>query len=361
VPLPAAPIALAGCALQPPAAVCDSAPVASDCQAPLNVDADADAQAALASQQCANLSVVDDRTEPAQRLLRLEAADLSSANISIQSALPLTVELAGASLTHVWFALRGPVRLRITSSRVCEDVRVVATDGGAAQLELEQVNGGDLSVGTDTARFQGAVSIRRSTVRRVQLTADSIELESASLSDAKLTAGRLDAADATLTRIAVLAQHSLLASSTVTSASFADCSTLSAIQGVYQQTLIAGCDEALRLYGAEFTSGALDGPIVLDRARLQQVRLGLQEPVTIQAWDSEISYARFCSEANAATFGGTNTVVCAYPGSGLSCDVDVCIVPQAMFMADTPDCEAFQTQPATCALPEPERMRPPFK
>jgi hypothetical protein len=324
------------------------------------VDADADAQAALASQQCANLSVVDDRAEPALRVLRLDAAELASANITIQSALPLTVEFADASLTHVWFELRGPVTLRIVASRACEDVRVAAVDGGA-ELELEQVVAADLTVGGDAAGFRGAVSIRRSTLRRVQLTADSIELESTSLSDATLTTARLEAADATLSRIAVLAQHSLLASSTVTSASFADCSTFSAIQGVYTDTTIAGCDDQLRLYGAEFILGALDGPIVLDRAMVQQVRLGLQEPATIQAWDSAISYVRFCSESNLATFGGTDTVTCVYPGSGLSCDVDVCVVAQAMFMADTPDCAAFQAQPPSCALPQPERMRPPFQ
>jgi uncharacterized protein YjbI with pentapeptide repeats len=327
----------------------------------LNVDDDTDAQAALASQQCTNLSVVDDRTEPATRLLRLEAAELASANITIQSALPLTVELADAGLAHVWFELRGPITLRIVSSRTFQDVRVAAADGEAAELELEQVSGADLSVGGDAAGFRGAVSIRRSTLQRVQLTADSIELESTSLTGATLTTARLDAADATLQRIAVLAQRSLLASSTVTSASFADCNAFSAIQGVYKDTTIAACTEELRLYGAEFILGALDGPIVLDRAMVQQVRLGLREPATIQAWDSAISYVRLCSASTAATFGGTGSVTCVYPAAGQSCEVDVCVVAQAMFLADTPDCAAFQGEPPACALPQPERMRPPFQ
>jgi hypothetical protein len=360
VPPSAASIDLTKCALLPPLTACDAAPVdASNCQAPLNVDDDADAQEALASQQCANLSVVDDRADPATRLLHLDGADLASANIRIQSALPLTVELAEASLTHVWFELRGPVTLRILSSRLFGDVRVATTDAAAA-LELEQVNGASLAVGSDPAGFRGVVSIRRSTLRHVQLTADSIELESASLSDVTLLSARLEAADATLLRSAVRAQRSLLASCTVTSTSFTDCSTFSAIQGVYKETTLAACAEALRLYGAEFTDGALDGAIVLDRASVQQVRLGLEEPATIEAWDSELSYLRLCSEGNKATFGGGDSVTCVYPGSGLTCDVDVCTVTEAMFTADTPDCAAFQMPPA-CALPEPARMRPPLQ
>jgi hypothetical protein len=363
VPPMAAPIELAGCALVPPPAACGLPPVhagdSSDCRAPLRVDAAGAGQAALASQQCQNLSILDDRAQPAERVLRLEAASLESVNVSLQSSLPLTLELAEATLTHVWFELRGPVTLRIVSSRALSDVRVSAPAGREAAFELDQANGAELSVGTQTAPFAGALAIRRSTLRRVQLTAESIELESVALSDLALTTSRLEAADATLTRCALQARRSLLASCTVSAASFSECDTFSAIQGTFQDTRLEACSDAARLYGAKFSSGALDGALVLDHAELKHVRLGLLEPVEIAAWDVQITNARLCSAGASASVGGSSTIACVLPRAGVGCDVDVCVVPQAMLQADTPDCEPF-LEAATCAAPEPERMRPPY-
>jgi hypothetical protein len=363
VPPLAAPIELAGCALVPPPAACGLPPVHADdppdCRAPLRVDTDGAGQAALARQYCENLSILDDREEPAERVLRLEAPSLDSVNLTLQSSLPLTLELAEATLTHVWFELRGPVTLRIVSSRTLSDVRVSAPGARAAAFELDQANGAGLSVGSEAAAFAGAVAIRRSTLRRVQLTADSIELESAALTDLALSTSRLEAADATLTRCTVQARRSLLASCTVSAASFSECGTFSAIQGVFQDTRLDACSDAARLYGAKFSSSALDGELVLDHAELRQVRLGVLEPVAIAAWDAQITYARLCSEGASVSVGGSSLIACVSPRAELACDADVCIVPQAMLQGDTPDCEPFQ-EPPTCAAPEPERMRPPY-
>jgi hypothetical protein len=364
VPPLAAPIELAACAAVPPPAACRLPPVHGDdppdCRAPLHVGPDTDGQAALAGQQCANLSILDDRVQPEQRVLRFEAPSLESVNVTIQSTLPLTLELAEASLTHVWFELRGPITLRIASSRRFGDVRVSAPVGREAALELEQTNGTELSVGTEAAAFGGAVSIRRSTLQRVQLTADSIEFESAELTDLALNTPHLEAADSLLTRSAVHASRSLLASCTVVSATFADCGTFSAIQGGFEDTTLEACSDAARLYGAQFVSSVLDGAIVLDHAELRHVRLGLLEPVAIAAWDSQISYARLCSEGATASVGGTSTISCVYPRADLACDIDVCVVPQATLNSDTPDCAPF-LMPPTCDAPEPERMRPPYR
>jgi uncharacterized protein YjbI with pentapeptide repeats len=310
------------------------------------------------------LYIVDDRRTPEARSFHVAGARLEQVNIEIQTALPLTVELESAWLRHVWFELHGPVTLHIEASRLFSDVRVSAPDQTAvrAALELANVSGEALSIGSGGAEFRGEVIMRRSTLRRVRIRATAIELESVSMSDASIEGERLDASDATLQSLLVNTRRSKLSVCTVSAARFVDCGAFSAIEGTLQGSRIEGCSEGARLYGASFSSGVLDGQIVLDHAELSQVRLGLHERADIQAWDSQIDYVRFCSPSQSVSFGAVSSVTCSRcDGSNRqSRDVAACVLSGATYEAiGGPEACPALVEPQICADPEPKRMRPP--
>jgi hypothetical protein len=340
-------------------------PAASSCETRLTTDAATHETDALAQRSCDRLHIVDDRRTPDARSLRVEGARLEQVNIVIETVLPLTVELESAWLRHVWFELHGPVTLHIEASRLFSDVRVSAPDqvAGQAALELAGVRGEALSIGSSAAEFRGEVIMRRSTLQGVRIRATAIELESVSMSDAILEGERLDASDATLQRLVVNTRRSKLSVCTVTAARFADCGAFSAIEGTLQGSRIEGCSEGARLYGASFSSGVLDGQIVLDHAELSQVRLGLHERADIQAWDSHLNYVRFCSPAQSVSFGAVSSVTCSRctGSNGQPRALDACVTSDGTYEAiGGPEACPALVEPQFCADPEPKRMRPPY-
>jgi uncharacterized protein YjbI with pentapeptide repeats len=370
VPDMAAPIDLAACgavrdascAAEDPRAVGPNA-AAPGCAAQGPSAVSTNAVAALERRSCDALRIVDDG-RPDLRNVTVPAVRLDAVNISIETVLPLTVELESVSLQHVWFELHGPVTLRITGSQLFSDVRFSATDlASRAVLELDGVRGDALSIGAEGAEFHGDVVVRRSSLRQVSMLANTLEFESVALTNAVLQGDRLDVADATMQRLLVSARRTLLSACTVSSAHFTDCTAFSAIEGTLQKSRIEECSEGVRLYGGSFEEGTLDGQLVLDHAELSKVRLGQFEPTDIAAWDAHLAYVRFCSPAQSVSFGGASSVACARcdaPKHELR-EVAACVLPDASFEAigGPADCAAL-IAPQFCAEPEPKRMRPPY-
>jgi hypothetical protein len=103
---------------------------------------------------CAGLHVVNH----AGRLgasLQLDDAFWSTSDVSITSDTPWLLELDAASLRDVSIRLAGPVTVRFVRPVKLADVRVtgVATDSGAPELVLHEVDTGVLTVGDDVAAF----------------------------------------------------------------------------------------------------------------------------------------------------------------------------------------------------------------
>jgi hypothetical protein len=372
LPPAAEPVDLLACEspIDAPCGVAAQQPVAGNtaagsCETRLSTDAGRHDIDALAQRTCDRLHIVDDRRAPDGGSLRVAGARLEQVNIVIESVLPLTVELESAWLRHVWFELHGPVTLRIEASQLFSDVRVSAPDqtASSAALELTSVLGDALSIGSSAAEFGGEVVMRRSTLRRVRIRATAIELESVAMSDASIEGESLDASDATIQRLVVHTHRSKLSVCTVSAARFSDCGAFSALQGTFLDSRIEGCSEGARLYGASFSSGVLDGQIVLDHAELSRVRLGLHERSDIQAWDSHLDYVRFCSPAQSVSFGAGSSVACSRCDGTMRQprDVDACVLSDAMYEAiGGPEACPALVAPPFCADPEPKRMRPPY-
>jgi hypothetical protein len=342
----------------------DPVPVAPGCEPEHNSDDTTTDFGVLARRSCDALRIVGE-DQLAAPIVQLADVQLDSVNVRIDSARPLTLQLVSASLLHVWFELHGPITLSIEASANVHDLRVSAPEpaAGRAQLTIENVRADALAIGTVDAAFGGDVVMRRSTLQHLAVHASSLELESVSAVDMRVDTQRLSASDATLLRMASSADRTLLADCTVSEARFADCAEFTAIAGIIKGSRIDGCSEPARLYGTSFSDGVLDGPVALDHANLSAVRFGLHERADIQAWDSHISYVRFCSPLQSASFGGTSSIVCGHcePSHDQPRVVDACVVDGSSYeaMGSADSCQALATL-ALCAEPEPTRMRPPF-
>jgi hypothetical protein len=287
----------------------------------------------------------------------LQHVDWLNTDLSVHTDTRAVIDITGGRIEHVSLALSGPVTLRLTDVQSLSDLRVLATDGAAVQVELLRSEGAGLSV----AGAETDVLLRRSRFSHVRLGVRRITLESSVVIDAVFEAQALQAADATLRRIESGAERTLLAGSLVAMARFSRCRSLTAVLGSFRALHIAPCAEEAALYGSGVEQAQLDGPIILDSAKLGRVVFGVSEAASITAWDSTVSDPTFCESRTALVAGGFGWLNCA------RCDLaaepiepSACVVKGARYQTvHSESCPSLEL-PEQCGAPQPERMRPPL-
>lgn len=276
------------------------------------------------------------------------------AHLEVASDEPAALELTGGSLEHVSLVLHGPITLRVLDVEQLRDLRVMSD--GAAQIELTRVRGASVSIEGP----QAAVLVRRSSLERLRVNAQRVDLESSYVKDARWRAEWLNAADTTLLRVHAEVERSVLSACDATMARFAGCRSWTAVQGRFSDVQLSACDEEISLYGSTVERGQLEGNLLLDAASLGSLILGQGEVGTITSWDSQLQNVTFCADQHTLSLGGSSAVRCA------RCDLapgpvtpDACYVPGAEALVESSESCGELEALSQCAEPQPERMRPP--
>jgi hypothetical protein len=300
---------------------------------------------------CSALRLLN-RGEP--RTARIELDAWKQAHLDIESVEPATLELVGGRIEHVSLALHGPITLRVLDSEQLSDLRV-ASDG-AAQIELTRVRGAAVAIEAP----QASLVVRRSSLDRLSVSVQRIELESSFVSDAAWRAEWLNAADVTLLRVRAEAERSVLSACDVSMARFSACRSWTSVQGHFTDVQLAACDEEISVYGSAMARAQLEGDLLLDGASLSAAVLGLGEVGAITSWDTQLTNITFCADQHSLNLGGSSSVRCGH------CDLaqepltpDACIVAGSKARTESSESCVALDVPPLCAEPQPERMRPP--
>ena len=290
---------------------------------------------ALGSRTCSALDVLRDVSADAAAL-SARSISMKHVNVQLESAAPATIEWGDSELQHVWFDLHGPITLRLIDNRTLQDVRISAD--AAAHIELEGATASQLSIAADG----GEVALRRVQVQSARIAARAITLESVALSDGVLQGASFEATDSTLKRIAVDEQRTLLASSDVSSADFAECQAFTSVQGFFTEVRVAACAEPTRLNGTSVEASRLDGALVLDSAALARTEVGQPNGAPLELWDTALRVVSFCgpgrkwrslgpprSRAHGATWHRSRSSCRRAPRPGLTSGLKRCRVARS--------------------------------
>jgi len=373
---PALPVNLARCGTRP-IRTCAIAPT-PDATDSGDADAGADADFATAPAECATsfapaeLAALDDGTLECQDLRIVDPEDelvitgltLRHTNLSIRSSKPVSVRLDDATFADVFVSLEGAVTLAVTHSRSATDLRVVgaATPEARPRLQLSRVDATALLTGTQQTAFAGTISVDQLTLTDSQLVADQVELTSVTLIGGRIDAASLNATDTQISEAVLALGDGVLSASIVRRSSFERCHALSVIGSELHDDQVARCDgPPTRLYSALVTGGNLDGRIESDRATLDNLLFGLNEPTEVLAFSGKLDGVNFCAHAQHAVLGYEVLVRCAQCELGLTEPDPVCTVPASPPSVKKANfCELLQRPDALprCEEPVPERPRP---
>ena len=308
--------------------------------------------------ECAALRIEIDPDYDASLPVQVSVADLRHTNLWLSSVRPATVELDSASLNDVHIEVQGPITLRITHPRMLTHVRITNTAGDdtAAQLELENADGDDLSV-SGPARFNGRVSLKSSNLMSARITADDIALDDTALTASSLGSSTFDGRHATLDSTTLAFEYGRLEASSGQGSQVTDCRTLDVITGMFTNMRFAVCRDApLRFYGASAEKVFFDGQIQADHSLFENVLFGAHEQTDLVAWDSQVFTSNFCRHSRTARLGASVFVLC--PSCDPEANLIACVAASSTRKIESTQCEPF-VSPLACGNALPDRPKPP--
>jgi hypothetical protein len=266
----------------------DAGPSASEPSPECHVISDTRALTARAWSvgDCTGLHIDNITSRPGART-QLEAAAWDTGDVSIATRTPWVLELDGASLRRTLIELTGPVTLRLVRPVTLDDVRITGTasDAGAPQLELHEVDGATLAVGDAEQSFHGSVHMTRATLTKSQLVADDVVLESVTFQEVIVKAHALTARDANIAQVTLAFDDALFSASTLFDVAVTECGSLKLLEASVQNTRIPACrNPPMRVYYSDLLRVVVDGEIESDRSEWTRCIFGLHEPTDIVAW-----------------------------------------------------------------------------
>lgn len=287
--------------------------------------------------------------------------NLSNVQLAIEARVPATLTIERATLQRVSIRLHGPVTLRIDDAVMFEDIAIASVDaaGGAARVELTDLESDRLVIGQNEQAFVGTARIERCTLEHTNLRASAIELSSARMNDWAIESRELFTADSTLNAGRLAVGRATFASSQLSRVQVGSCEALVLIaSGVTFGELPACSVEPLRAYNSRFSRSTVNGLIDSDEATFDKVRFGLITAVDLVGWNTTMESVAFCGLGRSLHLGGmSNRVLCS------TCMDPVmepaCFFPEGKGELRLNACEALsKANVQACAGPVPERPRP---
>jgi len=316
------------------------------------------ASEALRRLDCVQLSLQRTAEEGAG-VLRISDARWRGLTLVIESEDAFVLELERVVLEQVRVALRGPVTLRLIDSAEVSEL-MVTTDDRAAALEVRESRVRGLWLGSSELPFAGTFDAQRSTIATLTASVRVASFESVLLDDVRASAERLELSDATGRRMLLAADQIIVNVSSLSELEIERCGRLAAYQTWMTSVRIPACsDDATRLYGGTMRRGAIEGPIVADRASFDRTRFGVRDATELQLWDASLKNSSLCAGTGRVTLGGDTSALCVFckEDDDSPVPVQACRHPEsAPILLKT--CQELVDAPV-CEL-APQRMRPPL-
>lgn len=308
-------------------------------------------------------AVADADADVTVDLVRLPRVHWRHSNVAIDSARPITLELATATLEDVWIELRGPIKLRVSEDSTLSDVRMRMADtrDGAPRVDLRDSHAGRLAIAPEGEGSSAGLSLARMHLDQADLSAHDLTMESVAANGLRIDAGELTSADGWFNGVDLAFDRGLIASLTAHEVNVSRCGQLTLVNGTFEHSTLPACgDGPTRLYGVAITNAMVDGDIDGDHALFDRVRFGVHEDLEITGWDSTFTSVNFCRHTKAARFGNLPTVKCSECADEKSdLDPHACQAPGTMVTSVKNFCEVLNEQPLPlCPAPAPERERP---
>ncbi len=255
----------------------------------------------------------DEPGDVATEEVGLPGIDLYAVEITLHSETPMTVVMRGARLREVSILLRGSVVLRVERSLAFDGVRIgsEALDSKRPRVELEEVHGDRLLVGTRERPIAGGLLLARSHLQRSRLFASRVEIESARMSDLAVDTDELEGTGASIDRARLGFGEAVLSGSALSRVQVASCGSFTSIWSTVEGSQISACTEGpFHAYSTTVNGGFVDGPIDADRAELYDVLLGLYEQTDFWGRDITIKGATLCGGSRRLRLGGGSAISC---------------------------------------------------
>lgn len=340
-----------------------SSAAAGVCRRTLSLDDDSFDAEAFRALSCAKLRMM--RTTPSPQsggdavVLRVEDANWSNLELDMETGAPLTLELVRPQLEQLKLRLRGPFTLRVIDTESVTSL-AVATDSASAAVELQKTDVKALELGDENAEFAGTLSVARSTIAGANVRARDLQLETVSFGDAKVEVEHSSWVDVSSRRVELSGGTLLFSASRLTTTKISRCELLSVYRSTATGYAFPPCSGGpTRLFESTLNRGSLDGEIMIDGSRLDQVVFGLNEPTNLQMWDGNLARSNFCAGTDRVVLAGQGSALCALCREldGSPVPIDACLHEDAKVTL-MKCCGVFDVA-ATCD-PTPIRMRPPF-
>lgn len=245
---------------------------------------------------------------------RWDGIDWQDVNLVLRADKPLRVSWVGGRLQHVYIELHGPIELYMEQLEVFEDVRLQAeaTPAGKPYIELADMGGKTVSVGTKDNSFAGNIKLRAVQLNDLDLRADSLTIENSLLELAGLRADSLMLTDVTMHAGLIDAKNARMSVFVVQDAQVELCGDVRLVAGTLVRSTVKACpDSLLRIYNCTVGSASLDGAFELDDTTLEYVAVGVNESTRVLAYDSRVSSTAVCEKTELLAMGGGSTLKCS--------------------------------------------------
>jgi hypothetical protein len=264
---------------------------------------------AAAGAECEALELVAEGGEHV-----LTGLALRRVNLSIRATHPTLLTLDEADLESVFVAMRGPITLRVSRAQAALELRVVTTAGaeGEPALELLDVDGHDVQVGTKEGRFDGDVRFDRAHLQDTTLVVERLELESVAVEASRIEARTLTGADVQIVRSSLALGDALLSAFTLIDAHIERCDALTLLSGHAVRIALPACSgPPTRVYDTKVIDGHADGWIESDSSIWERVAFGVTTETRLVAFGGTLRSVNLCQATLGPMLGDGLAVSCS--------------------------------------------------
>ncbi|HET8937637.1 MAG TPA: hypothetical protein VFN67_29540 [Polyangiales bacterium] len=240
--------------------------------------------------------------------------DWQDVNLVLRADRPLRVSWHGGRLQHVYIELHGPIELHMDQFELFEDVRfqAEASPAGKPFIEVADVEGKTLSLGTEDKPLAGTFKLRAVHIGDLDIRADSLIIENTLVEKASIRADSLTLTDVTLHGGLIDAKNARMSVFDVDDATLEFCGDARLVAGSIVRSNVKACPESvLRVYNSKFGSCSVDGSYELDDTSVEYVALGVNDATRVVAYDSRVSSTAACSNLGLMALGAGSTLKCS--------------------------------------------------
>ena len=261
--------------------------------------------------------------------LSYQQSSWSRFDLAIETHTPLQITLRAPELRAVAIRLQGPVTLELEDAHV-EDVRIsgAANAAGEPRVSIVRMEARVFRVGDLEHSFAGAIVLRASKLREVELYARELHTESTRLEQGSVRVASLSAADTTLLQLDVQSEHTQLAEFDTQDTRLQLCEHATIIGGRIDRSIISACEgSTVRVYATIVGSSALDGAYEADDSNFENSIFGASFSTRVQSFQSRFSSDALCDGLQLLALDAASNIKCSDCDKAFETGDRACFIP----------------------------------